>query len=667
MLLSALIAFFPLIHSAQDVADLLPTTEAAIEVFTEKSSSQFHTELDQFLAIPMEERTFTNTVRFWDFIQGGLLQATNCLEIIKEIHPGNEIRSTADEGFQKLKQTMVDALAKHPEIYPACLKTQKEDLTEQERYFLNELLFKFKHEGMQLEDKERAHFAEIKQEIAALESLFHRHVAEDTSHLFIPREELTGLDETWFASRNQNEQGYYQITPDLPTYAQIMTDCSNRNTRKVMLDLFTNRAFPQNEQVAVQLIEKRAQLAKLAGYPSYAAYDLSAQMIGSPERAEIFLKEIKDKADIKAADEFGKMTQNLPESVLLTPSGQLERFDEGYVFAQYQKQHFAIDQNLISEYFPLDLTIQGLIGIYEQFFDLSIEEVPHSISIPDIKALEIRNRSGQLLGVVLLDLFLREGKCSHSGVCSSIIYPYSPKTGPDYPAISLLICNLTKPTQDRPSLMKHRQVITFFHEFGHAIHSILGRNDFVSFCGMSVKFDFIEVPSKLLENWVWNPEILKRISSHYLTGAPLPDEVIENMIQARDFGTGGMFQRACYQSNLSLAFFGEKEVKDPTELMRQMWMEDLPHSAIGDNNHFHDSWWHFSDYGPKYYCYLWSEVFAADLFEKIQRGGLLNPAMGKEYSQAILSKGGSQDPEQMLIEFLGRKPSSESFLKQLRN
>ena len=665
MFFTALIAFLPFIHNAQEVADHLPLAQSSIEALTETSVSQFQMDLDRFLQIPQGERTFDNTVRFWDYFNGKVEQAISCLEMMIDIHPDKKIRNSADQAVHELRQTVVNALATHPEIYTACLAAENSDLTESRRYLLDEWLAMFRRNGLQLQSEERALFAQIKQEISSLASLFNRQIAEDSPVLFVSKEELSGLEDSWFDSKKQNEQGAYQLDCDLPTYVQILTQCTNRKTRKAMCELFTNRAFPQNEEVAVQLIEKRNQLAKLVGFPSYTAYDLSSQMVGSPERAQSFLKEIKLKAALKASSEFSKVTENLPESVLLTPSGQLERFDELYAYEKYKKKHFSIDQNRIAEYFPMDQTIQGLIGIYEQFFNLSIQEAPHSIQIPDLKALEIRNPSGQLLGVVLLDLFPREAKCGHSGACNSLLLPYSPPNGPDYPALTLIIGNFTKPSQALPSLMKHREVITFFHEFGHAIHSILGRSEFFSFCGMAVKQDFIEVPSKLLENWVWDSSILKRISSHYQTGEPLSDEAIQNMIQARDFGFGTFQQRSCFQSELSLAFFGNGDVKNPTQLMQQLWTQEIPHVSPGENSHFHASWWHFTNYGPKYYSYVWSEAFACDLFEKIRQGGLLNPEMGAEYAQAILCKGGSRDPELMMIDFLQRKPTLEPFLKRL--
>ena len=212
--------------------------------------------------------------------------------------------------------------------------------------------------------------------------------------------------------------------------------------------------------------------------------------------------------------------------------------------------------------------------------------------------------------------------------------------------------------------MTHQEATTFFHEFGHAIHNVLGRSSFWSFCGTRVKRDFVELPSQLLERWMLDPAILKLISSHYATGAPLSDELIKNMKQAKAFQLGTFLQRQCYLSELSLALFEEGESKDPTKLARQIWAREIPRSFCPPNYHGHASFFHLSGYGPRYYSYLWSQVFALDIFEKIEKEGLLNPKIGTRYAREILSFGGGKDPNRLLVDFLGREPSVEPFFKR---
>jgi len=664
--LSRILAFFPLIHNAQEIHDWFPTSQSVIEETAKASALKFEEELERFLTIPLEERTFDNTIRTWDALSGGIFQASSCLSAMREIHPDKSIRDLADSSSQKLQQIFRDALMAHPEIYQACLAAEKNSsvLLEEERYYFDDLVLNFKLGGMALPDEQRALFGKIQQEIAALESLFNRNIAENSSVLYVPKEALVGLEEEWIAAREKTEKGLYKLSCDLPTYYAVLGQCSVRDTRKAMHKLFNNRAFPENEEILKQLIAKRDQIAKLLGFSSFTACSISSQMAASSENAYAFLKQVKERASIKAKSEFQKVTKNLPESVLLSDAGQIEPFDAMFAFSSYEKERFSVDQNKIAEYFPLEKTVQGLIHVYEKFFKLSIKEVSHSIQIPDLKTLEIREETGGLLGVILLDLFPRAGKCSHRGLHCSLISSYSPLQGPNYRALSLIIGNFTKPTKNSPSKMTHSEVTTFFHEFGHAIHNVLGRSSFWSFCGTRVKRDFVELPSQLLEGWMLDASILKLVSSHYLTGAPLSDELIANLKKAETFQLGTWVQRQCFLSELSLALFEEGEKKDPTALAHQIWAREKPHEHCAPTNHMHASFPHLSGYGPRYYSYLWSKVFALDLFEKIDQEGLLNPIIGTHYARTILSKGGGKDPNQLLFDFLGRKPSVEPFFRQ---
>ncbi|MES2121559.1 MAG: M3 family metallopeptidase [Chlamydiota bacterium] len=668
MLFTALLALFPMIHSAQEVGEYLPFSESAIDKLVDERTGDFERKVEEFLVIPEEKRTFDNTIRSWDFLNGEMVEAMQCLVTLSEVYPEKRLRDCAAQAFLKLEQTFQNTLVDHPEIDAACRMVQKNtgSLAEEEQYFLEHLLAQFRKEGLHLQEEQRSLFFQLSAEISHLASEFRRNIAEDGTCLFVPREELIGLEDDWIESHEQNAEGAYRLSCDIPTLNAVLTQCSVEKTRKAMHVLFCNRAYPKNEEVIVQLIAKRDALAQLLGFSSCAAHEISGLMALSPEGVEAFLKEIKEAVAAKAELEFKRVTEELPESVVLTSSGQLHRYDESYAFNAYCKKHFSIDEQMVAEYFPTDQTIEGLIGIYEQFFNLAISEVPHTLPIPDVRALEIRSRSDQLLGIVFLDLFTREGKCGHSGVCYPMVAAFSPEGGPHYPAVTYVICNISRPLEGRPSLMRHGEVSTFFHEFGHAIHSVLARQQFYSFCGlMGVACDFVEVPSMLLEKWVLDPTILKMISSHHLTQEPLPEEWIHNLITSHHFGRAMQLEKDCLFSELSLAFFAEGAEKNPTQLLHQLWERGLPRSSIGEYNHMHTSWWHVSGYGAKYYSYRWSEALACSLFEKIREGGLLNSEVGTLYVRDILSKGGSRDPALMVTDFLGMEPTLEPFFAEL--
>ncbi|MBX7066436.1 MAG: Zn-dependent oligopeptidase [Parachlamydiales bacterium] len=652
MLIFSLIATLPFIHTSQEFMEWVPMSEEAVLEFTQERLSEYEEGLNQVLSVSLEDRTFDNTVRSFDRIYGELQFSDLCVDALLQIHPDKAVRESLNVSHQKLSQAFLDSLANHPQLYAALQAVQNPSLKRHEKYFLDQLLLKFEQQGLQLPDERRSQFIELQKEIVVLNSEFERNIAEDTSELYLEEEELTGLEPEWIRSRMK--EGKVHITADLPTYNSVLNDCSVRKTRKAVYELFNNRAFPKNEEVIKQLIAKQDKCAKTLGFQSYADRDLSTQMVGSVKAARAFLDQVKQKA-VPLSD---------LEIEAVTESALLERFDEMYVFNEYKKKHFSVSTQAIAEYFPLEKTIEGLLHIYEQFFSLSIREVPSSLPIAGVKVLELRDGQDQFLGVVLMDLFPRPGKCSHNGVHFPLLPAFSPTKGPSYPAASLIIGNFTKPSEGRPSLLTHNEAIILFHEFGHAIHNLLGKNEFICCCGTRVKRDFVELPSQLLEKWLWEPEILKMISCHYITQQPLSDTLIQNMILANRFGTATRTRRSCCLSEIALAFFSEGEDKNPTEIMEQIHAQELPFSSLG-SSHFHASWWHIPGYGPKFYSYLWSQVFACDLFEKIKKEGLLNPAAGGSYVQHVLSKGGGQDPNEILEAYLGRPPSTEPFFKQL--
>ena len=648
MLLLALLASFPMVQNCDDIAAWLPMTEQAVEKMADDAVADFQKGLAEFLAT--EERTFDNTIRTWDLLQGMLknLAHWRC-EYIIQIHPDKAVRDCAMRVMEKIDAALLDAYEQYPEIYTIC-QSVPEPQREEERYYYNHLLSSFRHQGLQLSSEDRAHALALRKEILSLGALFERNIQEDLTPLFVPREGLAGLSDTWIDARPTNEKEEVRLIPDYPTYGILMRDCSIPETRAAFYNLFVNRGAPQNEAILATLSAKRDEFAKLFGYPNFAAYDVSDQMAQTVYVVDQFLADLFQRSQKRANWELQQIAPR---------ASSIKFSDLSFLFSEYKKRHFSVDQTKISEYFPLEETLRKLLDLYEEFFSLSIREVNHSIPIPGMRTLEVRNRSDQLLSIILLDIFPREGKYTHA--CDTPLIPaFSPRGGPRHIAVSGIVANFTKP------FLTHVEVATFFHEFGHAIHDTLGASEFCTLCGTETKVDFVELPSQLLEEFVWDPTILKRISSHYETGEPLSDEQIDQIIRARQFGLGYLFQRQCYQAALSLALYRDV-AKNPKQIAHSLQREMLPRCSFEDRDNWHLSFGHLGMplYAAKYYSYVWSKVFASDILEKLRKGGLTNPKMGDLYMKAILSPGGGRDPNQMLVDFLGRAPSSEAFFSEL--
>jgi thimet oligopeptidase len=343
-----------------------------------------------------------------------------------------------------------------------------------------------------------------------------------------------------------------------------------------------------------------------------------------------------------------------------------------FAINQYKQKHLNVDERKVQEYFPMESTVKALFDIYESFFDLQFVRSEEKVFWHDdvFSMLVFDRKTKKQLGCVILDLYPREGKFTHA--CCMGVIPPTMVNGEPNTAVTVVLANFPKPSGSKPALLMHDDAETFFHEFGHAIHYIFGRSKMQTVAGYNVKMDFVELPSQMLQEWLWEPAILKRVTSHYQTHEPLPDALIEAKVKSKNAFTGRDSLRQLQFATLSLDIFsaefsGRKESElDVSKLIREVQPAVLPHVNYPESSHLHCNFGHLTGYAACYYGYMWSEVFALDVFAYIKaRNGLLDPAVGRRYAECILSRGGGADPNELLVEFLGRPPNEEAFLKHL--
>jgi thimet oligopeptidase len=411
---------------------------------------------------------------------------------------------------------------------------------------------------------------------------------------------------------------------------------------------------------------KRKELAQTLGYNSFAEYDINNQMAENPQRAQTFIADLLKRAMPKVMAEKQLLTSDLPESVALNTDGTIKPYDLAYLENHYKHKHFNIDEQKIAEYFPMEKTVAELLDIYRTFFSIEFKEVPVSgLWHHDVTMIQVLSRSGELLGTLILDLYPRPNKYSHAAH-TTIIPSVLVSDGSRIPDISIVLANFSKPTASTPSLLKRNEVKTFFHEFGHALHAIMGATTIGSLSGTHTKTDFVELPSQMLEEWLYDKAMLKKVSGHYVTGEPLPDDIIDMIIKTKDLTSGYWTIRQAFLSILALTYFGSSDNTDPYSIMKDLYNTILsPIVSFAPENHFYASFGHLIGYGAKYYGYLWSKVFALDIFSTIKKHGLLDPAIGQKYCNTIIGRGGAQDPNQLLYNFLDRKPSTEAFFSSM--
>ena len=654
----------------ESVCAQFPKTVQEINERTESIIAQTRLAVDAIIAIPAAERTFDNTARALDTVGAHFNTQSSGISILGQVSPDEALREAASQARVKIQQASID-IFRDIKLYNAFKayyegQATTEQLTSVERYFIDEEMKAYKQGGFDLPEDQRAQVAQLLKDLGQLSLTFGKNINSDASTISATQDELMGLDDHVLASLKHTEDGNYIVRVDTPTFQAVLEHCSVADTRKRMCQAFFNRAYPANIELLNTIIAKRDQLAQLLGYTSYAHLNIDDEMAQTPEKAEEFLWQLIEKGQKKADQEFERLKQDLPASVELSPDGKMYSWDGGFASAWYKKKHYQVDEREISEYFPMQQTIDRLLKIYETFFDVTMTKEPiDCLWVKDLTLVKVYTKKDtQLLGYLILDLHPRPYKYSHA--CHmSISRALLTKDGARIPSLSVVLANFPEATDIKPALLPRSAVRTFFHEFGHAMHALLGATHLAAHSGTRVKTDFIEMPSQMLEEWLHDKEILKQVSGHYITGEPLPDSLIDIIIKLKNFGSGGFVLSQTHCALFALGCFGPGGCKDTDELLHNLHDKVIKNRVYDPATHFQASFGHLTGYGARYYGYMWSKVYALDLFEHIKKFGLLNPAIGTVYAEKVIGKGGSAHPMELLKDFLGREPNQEAFLKDL--
>ncbi|MCP5491940.1 MAG: Zn-dependent oligopeptidase [Chlamydiales bacterium] len=640
------------LDTAKDVEAFFPLTKEAMLDRKEAVLNEFNFAVDHFI------NSDEPSLEAFDQAFGTFSYGSAMFNLLSMVHTDPLLRKMASKIHGELRKVDHATLLQHPEIYAKLAQISAAD--EKEEYFLQNCLDDLKKQGLSLDEVNRIKLQNLKEDLTDLCSQFDQNIRESRKTFSVNRSELTGMSDQFIDSLEQDENGDCVLTTDYPVYFPITKQCSNGAVRKKMSQIFGNRAYPENDQVLQDIVQKRQELAQLLGYDSYAHLQLSGEMVKSPDRASQFLNAIAIRLGEKSDREFDLLSQDLPPGVALDDQGKLKPWDESYAAYSYLKKHYDIDPEEIKAYFPLNTTLRGLMDIYETFLGIKLEEIEKpQLWHESVRLVRVSNPTTlKTHGFIVLDLHPRAGKFTHA--CDCPLHPALQTQHQNFSALSVLICNFADGDQ---GLMYCNDVRTFFHEFGHALHDMLGRTRFVSTCGTSTKSDFVELPSQLLEEWLWDEQILQMCSSHYETHDPLPKAIIERMIAAKNVFTGMELMKQVMYANFSLQLHSQ----NPQNL-QMLWngieSRFCTHRAV-DQTHRYAAFGHLNGYGARYYGYLWSKVFALDVFAKIRSEGLLNPDAGAKYVNAIIGQGGSIDPNDMLNAFLGRDPTQDAFFENI--
>ncbi len=553
------------------------------------------------------------------------------------------------------------------------------NLSEAQQAVINQSIRDFKLSGVALTEDKKVRYGEVKSRLSDLSSSFSNNVMDATLGWFkhiTTEQELAGVPESALAAAKQaaenKELEGWVFTLDIPSYLPIMTYADNRELREEMYRAYTTRASEQgpnagkwdNTEIISETLGLRQELAKLLDFEHYAEYSLASKMANSSEQVNGFLQDLAKRSKPQALKDIEQLTAFAKEHY---QADTLEAWDIAYYSEKLKEQTYKISDEQLKPYFPENTVVAGLFEVVARLYKLKVTS-RESVDTwhKDVKFYDIHDQNGYLRGSFYLDLYARPHKRGGAWMDECQVRRQKLDGSQQHP-VAYLTCNFNGPVGDKPALFTHDEVVTLFHEFGHGIHHMLTKINVGGVSGINgVAWDAVELPSQFLENWCWQPEALSFISGHYQTGEPLPQNLLDNMLAARNFQSAMQMLR---QLEFSLFDFSLHEHFKAGETDVQAWLDQVRQQVAvltpPSFNRFQNSFGHIfaGGYAAGYYSYKWAEVLSSDAFSRFEEEGIFNQQTGQDFLSNILEMGGSKEPMELFVAFRGREPQVDALLR----
>lgn len=574
-------------------------------------------------------------------------------------------------------------MGQNSELYQAYLQLRNSaefgTLTQAQKQTVDNAIRDFKLAGVSLDGEQKQRYGEIQAQLSELSNAFSNNVLDATQGWFKHLQDeqlLAGLPQsTVDAARKAaiaRDLDGWVLTLDGPVYLTVMTQADSRDLRREMYTGFMTRASDQgptagqwdNSGIIEKILALRLELAQLLGFDNYAQRSIAPKMAQSTEQVLAFLRELAQKARPFAERELAEL-----QAWAETEHGvdALEVWDIPYYSEKLKQAKYDVSQELLRPYFTLPKVLEGLFNVASKLFGVTIKAKPNDNLWHEDAQFYVVEREGRAIAYFYLDLFARAGKRGGAWMAECRVRRQT-VTGLQLP-VAFLVCNFNAPVGDTPSLLTHSEVTTLFHEFGHGLHHMLTAVDVAAVSGINgVAWDAVELPSQFLENWAWQPEVLRQLSCHYQTGEQLADDLIDKLLAAKNFQSAMMTVRQIEFSLFDLLLhmqYGNADFPGTQALLDQVRQEVAVVQPPAFNR-FQNSFSHIfaGGYAAGYYSYKWAEVLSADAFSAFEENGLFDAATGERFLTHILQKGGSEDAMTLFKAFRGREPSIEPLLRQ---
>jgi thimet oligopeptidase len=627
--------------------------------------------------IKKEKRTYLNTLYALERCDDKFESFFSKMALLSEVSTNKKIRDTAHAVATDVSQKVVDVVYDKDlyramkEYYEGNYLQEKKNLRAEDILLLEDTMRDFRRMGFDLSEKKQNELKKLLKQATDLSTKFRQYITEYQDYILCTEEELAGLSQRFISSLPRHTDGRYIVTLAYPHIGPFLGEAKNRAKRKELAEKNLKKGGAKNLKIIHDLVVIRHKIASILSYNHHADFVTERRMAKNATTVD----EFQDKLLKRLAPYKEKDMKDLRAHAKTLGITELEHYDLGYVGTELKKKLYDLDPETVRTYFPLNHVRDVMFTMFSNLFSLSIKKRNVSLWHKDVETFEIHDKKGKnspsnsLLGYFSMDLFPREGKFSHAGMFD-VVVPYEKEyKSEEYVApYSVMVCNFPAPHKKTPSLLSIGEVETLFHEFGHLLHMTITRARIQSQAGANVAWDFVETPSQIMENWVWNKMVLTKLSHHYMKGKRMPPTMIERIIQGKKFQNGLFYTRQLLQGKMDMDLHTGR-VKDGRKAWIAMNKLHFNITLPEKETLFPAGFGHLVGYDAGYYSYLWALVYACDAYKQFELKGnknvMTNTTVGLRWRKEVLEKGGSVDEMALITNFLGRKPNDKAFLEEV--